>query len=92
MTCHHLELPDGSRAIVCMPRGKRCGCGRPANLACDWKVPTRRSGTCDKPICTRCTTSPAPGKDICQAHAPDLRQWEQRQRASETLPDRRLNA
>ena len=52
-------------AIVCT-RGRRCPCGRPATLECDWKVPTRKSGTCDAPICTGCTTSPAPGKDLCE--------------------------
>ncbi|MBB3691485.1 hypothetical protein [Sphingomonas sp. BK580] len=46
-----------------------------ATLACDWKVPTRRSGTCDAPICTRCTTSPAPEKDLCAAHAAAFETW-----------------
>jgi len=38
-------------------------------LLCDWKVPGRRSGTCDVPICSRCTASPAPDKDLCPDHA-----------------------
>lgn len=32
--------------------------------------------TCDAPICAACATSPAPGKDICPAHAPALRAWQ----------------
>lgn len=78
MACEHLTLPDGTRAIVCgrSRRRPKCkGCGRPADLACDWKVKTRRSGTCDAPICSACTTSPAEGKDLCPDHAADYRRW-----------------
>ena len=75
MTCQFLDLPDGTRAIVCGPT-RRCRCGRKATLACDWKVPARKSGTCDRPICSRCATSPAPDKDICPDHAPDLAAWQ----------------
>lgn len=71
MACEVVELPDGNRAIVCGPRRARpkCLCGRPATLECDWKVPGRRSGTCDKPLCPACTHVPAPGKDLCPEHA-----------------------
>lgn len=76
MICETVTLPDGGRAIVCMSgQRKRCACGRPATLACDWKVPTRRSGTCDAPICERCTTVPAPDKDLCPKHAEAFEAW-----------------
>lgn len=68
MTCEVVKLPDGVTAIVCGPT-KRCKCGRKATLLCDWKVPTRKSGTCDKGLCPSCTTKPAPDKDLCPAHA-----------------------
>lgn len=77
MGCERIALPGGGAAIVCgtRTRTRRCACGRPATLLCDWKVPGRRSGTCDKPICDDCTTSPARGKDLCPAHAAALREW-----------------
>lgn len=76
MTCQGVSLPGGGSAIVCGVRGrKRCGCGKPATLLCDWKVPERKSGTCDTPMCAACSTPAAPGKDICPAHAPALAVW-----------------
>lgn len=77
MTCTPFQLPDGTRGIVCGPT-KRCRCGKPAPLACDWKVPTKKSGTCDAPICASSTTSPEPGKDLCTAHAIQWRAWQAR--------------
>lgn len=71
MTCTPVTLENGTRAIVCGPRQKkaRCSsCGKPADLLCDWKVKSRRSGTCDAPICRDCTHKPARGKDLCPAH------------------------
>ena len=78
--CDVVTLPNGTRAIVCGGhRGrKRCACGRRATLACDWRVTTRRSGTCDAPICARCTTSPAPEKDLCRLHAEAYEAWKAR--------------
>jgi hypothetical protein len=75
MTCETHVLPGGVRAIVCGPK-RRCKCGRRATLECDWKVPSRKSGTCDRPICDRCTTSPAPDKDLCPAHAAEFKAWQ----------------
>lgn len=80
MTCDHVTLANGARAIVCSSRRRqRCACGRPATLLCDWKVPANKSGTCDTPICSRCTTSPVPDKDLCPAHAEAFRQWKAEQ-------------
>lgn len=85
MVCERVNV-GGTSAIVCGPRRRRprCACGRPATLECDWKVPSRKSGTCDAPICDRCTTSPAPDKDICPAHRPAFEAWktERERRAS----------
>ena len=73
--CQQIILPDGTAAIVCGGHA-RCSCGRSATLACDWKVPTNKSGTCDAAICTACTTSPAPDKDLCRLHAAAWRVWQ----------------
>lgn len=81
MTCQHVPLPTGGHAIVCGPT-KRCSCGAGATLECDWKVPARKSGTCDKGICHRCTTSPAPGKDLCPNHAREFAAWREARAAS----------
>jgi len=77
MTCERVSLPGGGAAIVCGVRGRkrRCACGRPAGLLCDWKVKDNKSGTCDAPICSSCTTSPAPDKDLCPTHAAAFEQW-----------------
>lgn len=76
MTCDHVSLPGGGSAIVCSSRTRqRCGCGRPATRLCDWKVPTRKSGTCDAPVCARCAHQPAPGKDLCPQHRTAFNQW-----------------
>ncbi len=76
MNCQRVILPDGGAAIVCGTRRRqRCKCGRPGTLLCDWKVPTKQSGTCDAPICDRCATSPAPDKDLCPKHAAEFETW-----------------
>lgn len=76
MVCERVSLPGGGAAIVCSPgRRKRCACGKPAPFLCDWKVPSRRTGTCDAPICADHATAPAPDKHLCPAHAADYAQW-----------------
>lgn len=75
MACEHVSLPGGGSAIICGLKRQRCSCGRRATLACDWKVPTRKSGTCDAPICASCTTSPMPDKDLCPKHAKAFEEW-----------------
>jgi hypothetical protein len=79
MTCEHVRLPDGTGAIICGTRRRpKCvQCGGRADLECDWKVPRRKSGTCDAPICSRCTTSPAPEKDLCPEHAAAWQRWKE---------------
>lgn len=76
MRCEPVRFPDGSSAIVCSSgRRQRCSCGRLAVLLCDWRVPERRSGTCDAPICRTCAISPARGKDLCPEHARAFEAW-----------------
>lgn len=76
MACEHVTLPNGGRMIACGTRRRpRCACGAAAPLLCDWKVPERRSGTCDRPICAKCTTSPASEKDLCPHHAAAWAEW-----------------
>ena len=79
MTCEHVPIPGGGVAIVCGSRSRaryqRCKCGNRATLLCDWKRTKGRPGTCDKPICSRCTTSPAPDKDLCPDHAAAFAEW-----------------
>lgn len=72
MPCETVALPGGGHAIVCSSGSRRrcaCGSGRRPLLLCDWKDPTRKSGTCDAAICSSCATSPAAGKDLCPDHA-----------------------
>lgn len=89
MGCERVSLPSGGFAIVCGTRASRgqraqdrCACGKPATLLCDWKVASNPARTCGAPICANCTTSPAPEKDICPAHAPALRAWQQDRRTA----------
>jgi hypothetical protein len=69
MPCDVVSLGNGTRAIVCSPTRRCVGCGKPARRECDWKVTTRKSGTCDRPICAACAHQPAPEKDLCPTHA-----------------------
>ena len=84
MACEIIPIPGGGKAIVCSGRArtKQCHCGNPATLACDWKVPARKSGTCDAAICARCTTAPAPDKDLCPAHAVAFESWQANRRVA----------
>ena len=78
MTCETVPLPGGGTAILCgrqQPKMKCRSCGQPADLLCDWKTPEGRYGTCDAPICTSCTTKPAPNKDLCPTHAAAYERW-----------------
>lgn len=86
MVCRVVKVDGGMNAIVCTSaKRKKCSsCGRPADLLCDWKVKTKRSGTCDKPICDRCTHSPAPDKDLCPDHAAE---WKSRRPSNSERTD-----
>lgn len=73
---------NGMTGFICGPsQGRKkcaCGSGRPAIFECDWKVPERKSGTCDAKICSACSSSPAKGKDLCRAHTSAWAQWKKR--------------
>lgn len=84
MTCTPIKFGDGGTGFVCSRPSRKqqkfCkGCGRPADLLCDWKVKGKASGTCDAPICLRCTMSPAPDKDLCPEHAKAFEKWKESQ-------------
>lgn len=76
MPCTPFNVPGVGTGIVCT-RGKpkRCKCGAVATRLCDWKVPGKKSGTCDEPLCANCASEPAPGKDLCPTHAAE---WKER--------------
>lgn len=80
MKCTRVVV-DRFSAIVCGPaeRKRACRCGRPAERLCDWKV--AREGattrTCDAPVCAKCTTKPAPEKDLCPTHAGEYLRWKE---------------
>lgn len=68
------RLRRGAFAIVCTRGrvGRRCRyCGGAADHLCDFPVlRDGKRGTCDAPLCSRCTTRIAGGRDLCRAHAP----------------------
>lgn len=93
MPCRRITSPDGTAAIVCGPRRrmKRCACGNPHTALCDWKVKTKKSGTCDKPLCAQCTHVPAPEKDLCPKHAAEWKARKPDTLKLAPLPERKLS-
>lgn len=73
MPCIPINFAPGITGVACT-RGRRPAachyCSTPHSHLCDWKIP---GGTCDRKLCSRHTSKPKPGKDLCQEHA---RQWE----------------
>ena len=92
MTCESLPLPGGGFAIVCgrSSRLQRCRCGAPATLLCDWilqksvRPRARRTKTCDALLCSACSMSPAPDKDLCPDHACAFEAWKADRSLAET--------
>lgn len=78
MPCERVPIPGGGAAIVCSSgRRRRCTCcGKSAPFLCDWKVPSRRSGTCDAPICADHAAVPAAGKHLCPTHTEAYAAWQ----------------
>lgn len=70
MGCTHVKIGE-AHAIVC-GKTERCKCGKRATRLCDFKVPAKKSGTCDAPLCEDCAIVPAPGKDLCPKHAAQM--------------------
>lgn len=81
MPCTPTTFPGGARGFVCSsrPRRQRCACGQLSTKLCDWKVLSKKTGTCDRPLCAGCTHIPAPDKDLCPDHAAE---WLARPRAT----------
>jgi hypothetical protein len=74
-----LKLADGTAMhINDGHRRKYCECGRPADFACDWRMPAKKSGTCDGPICKRCALQVAADKHLCRFHQKAYEQWKRR--------------
>jgi hypothetical protein len=84
--CEHIQFPGGGgTVIICGVKPvKYCACGHGAAFLCDWKVPGRKSGTCDAPICTRHAKQVAPGKHLCPLHQHQWDDW-QRKHPSTTV-------
>lgn len=79
--CEHVKLPGGDSAIICGARGaapRHCACGREAVALCDWKMPAKESGTCDRPICAVHTKQVARGKHLCPEHQLQYDDWKRR--------------
>ncbi|MFB9049497.1 hypothetical protein ACFFV8_12360 [Sphingobium indicum] len=78
MVCETVKLPSGGTAIICSSRRRpRCSCGQLAPFLCDWKVPNKRSGTCDEPLCADCASSPTADKHLCLKHQVAFEKWKQ---------------
>lgn len=82
-TSGRVKLLNDGNAIVCSKVRLRvcvgCGC-KTVDRLCDWKVPTKASGTCDAALCARCSHQPANDKDLCPTHAAE---WRARQAVRE---------
>lgn len=68
MPCSRIRI-GGVTAMICgSKRIPACvKCGGIADRECDWK--TAPGKTCDRPICSSCSVSPAADKDLCPHHA-----------------------
>jgi hypothetical protein len=85
MPCDFVRFRDGTTAWICSRQGRGrkpkpcCVCGRDSTRLCDHPVPSRKSGTCDAPLCDDCTTVNTSVKhlsvdvqdefDLCPKHA-----------------------
>lgn len=84
MHCENIDVPGVGRVIICGRnpsidvRAACRVCGAPASKLCDF--PTRRpvihggrqtlqKGTCDAPLCEKCTTDIGGDSDLCPVHA-----------------------
>lgn len=75
--CDHIQLGDGSVAIIFGGRRQKrfCSCGRNAPFLCDWKIPGKRSETCDRPICAIHGKQVGPEKHLCPEHQKAWDSW-----------------
>jgi hypothetical protein len=76
-----MQLADGTSVHVnCAAKHnpKYCACGRIADYLCDWRMPAKKSGTCDGPICKKCAEQVAPDKHLCPFHQKAFEHWKKR--------------
>ncbi len=78
--CERRDLGNGQFVMVCGGRRRVefCSCGRVGKFLCDWKVPAKQSGTCDRPICEDHAKEVAPGKHLCQECQKKYESWKAR--------------
>src|SRR5579864_2875737 len=78
--CEKVDLPGGGFGIICggHARTRYCECGRASSFLCDWKMPNKKSGTCDKPICKQHALQVAPDRDLCPEHQRAFESWKHR--------------
>ena len=73
MPCRHIDLGNGSFAIVCSrgQNAKPCKyCGAPHTKLCDFPLTGPKAGkTCDIPMCGKCATHVSLDTDYCRPHA-----------------------
>lgn len=85
--CEHLKV-DGHEFIVCGgPKPKFCACGRREEFQCDWKVPGKKSGTCDRSLCAVHAQEVAPGKHLCPEHQKAYEAWQRRRLVAGLNPE-----
>jgi hypothetical protein len=74
MPCIPFQTKDGAMGIMCMRGGRRrCSACKNAwaDLECDYPEPKRKSGTCDKALCTSCRVKVGEDLDYCPHHPRD---------------------
>jgi hypothetical protein len=86
MACEHIKI-DGHVVIVCGVQEKKkfCGCGRPSEFECDWKMPRWKSGTCDRSLCSVHAKEVARGKHLCPEHLRAYAAWKKRRAEQPSL-------
>jgi hypothetical protein len=74
--CEHIKT-GGGEFIVCGMRRRHCACNcrREIEFECDWKVPGKKSGTCDRPLCAVHAKEVAPNKHLCPEHQSAWDAW-----------------
>lgn len=81
--CDSVKMPGGGTAIICGVRThpRYCAtCGREAVALCDWKVPSKYSGTCDQPMCAQHAKRVALNKHLCPEHQRRYDEWNRRRK------------
>ncbi len=78
--CERIQLDNGTQAIICGGQVQKvaCHCGRVAKFLCDWKVPERHSGTCDRALCENHAKEVGRCKHLCPEHNQAWIAWQKR--------------